>query len=37
MTLGIADTLWLPIGLLVGLIGVMLFVWGLVGHLGNDQ
>ena len=27
----------LPIGLLVGLIGVMLFVWGLVGHLGKDD
>ena len=36
--LGLGVTMiMLPIGLLVGLIGVMLFVWGLVGHLGNDQ
>ena len=27
----------LPVGLVVGLVGVGLFVWGLVGHLGKDQ
>ena len=36
--LGLGVTMiMLPIGLPVGLIGVMLFLWGLVGHLGNDR
>lgn len=36
--LGLGVTMiMLPIGLPVGLIGVMLFVWGLMGHLGNDR
>lgn len=36
--LGLGVTMiMLPIGLPVGLIGAMLFVWGLVGHLGNDR
>ncbi len=36
--LGLGVTMvMLPVGLVVGLIGVGLFVWGLVGHLGKDQ
>ena len=36
--LGLGVTMiMLPIGLPVGLIGVMLFVWGLAGHLGKDD
>ena len=27
----------LPVGLVVGLIGVLVFVWGLLGHLDNDS
>ena len=27
----------LPVGLVVGLVGVGAFVWGLVGHLGKEQ
>ena len=27
----------LPVGLVVGLLGVMLFAWGLVGHLGTSE
>ena len=35
--LGLGVTMiMLPICLLIGLFGVMLFVWGLVGHQGND-
>ena len=36
--LGLGVTMiMLPVGLVVGLVGVGLFVWGLVGHLGSDQ
>ena len=36
--LGLGVTMiMLPVGLVVGLVGVGLFVWGLVGHLGRDQ
>ena len=36
--LGLGVTMiMLPVGLAVGLLGVMLFVWGLFGHLGNDR
>ena len=36
--LGLGVTMiMLPVGLVVGLIGVLTFVWGLLGHLGNDQ
>jgi len=36
--LGLGVTMvMLPVGLVVGLVGVGLFVWGLVGHLGKDQ
>ncbi len=35
--LGLGVTLiMLPVGIVVGLIGVGAFVWGLVGHLGSD-
>ena len=35
--LGLGVTMiMLPIGLLVGLLGVVTFVWGLFGHLGKD-
>ena len=35
--LGLGVTLvMLPVGLVVGLIGVGAFVWGLVGQLGSD-
>ena len=27
----------LPVGLVIGLIGVLVFVWGLVGHLGSNE
>jgi nitrogen fixation-related uncharacterized protein len=27
----------LPVGLVVGLLGVGVFVWGLLGHLGKDK
>jgi nitrogen fixation-related uncharacterized protein len=27
----------LPVGLVVGLFGVGVFVWGLLGHLGEDR
>ena len=34
--LGLGVTMiMLPVGLVVGLLGAMLFVWGLVGHLGK--
>ena len=36
--LGLGVTMiMLPVGLVVGLIGVLSFVWGLVGHLGKDE
>lgn len=36
--LGLGVTMiMLPVGLPVGLLGVLLFVWGLVGHLDQDQ
>ena len=36
--LGLGVTMiMLPVGLGVGLIGALLFVWGLVGHLENDR
>ncbi len=36
--LGLGVTMiMLPVGLVVGLIGVLTFVWGLFGHLGNDE
>ncbi len=36
--LGLGVTMiMLPVGLVVGLVGVGLFVWGLLGHLGQDQ
>ena len=36
--LGLGVTMvMLPVGVVVGLVGVGLFVWGLVGHLGKDQ
>ena len=36
--LGLGVTMiMLPVGLVVGLVGVGVFVWGLVGHLGKDQ
>ncbi len=36
--LGLGVTIiMLPVGLGVGLIGALLFVWGLVGHLENDR
>ena len=36
--LGLGVTMiMLPVGLVVGLVGVGLFVWGLVGHLGRDH
>ena len=35
--LGLGVTMvMLPVGLVVGLIGVGVFVWGLLGHLGQD-
>ncbi len=36
--LGLGVTMiMLPVGLVVGLVGVGAFVWGLVGHLGKEQ
>ena len=36
--LGLGVTMvMLPVGLVVGLLGVVVFVWGLLGHLGRDQ
>ena len=36
--LGLGVTMiMLPVGLVVGLVGALLFVWGLVGHLENDR
>ncbi len=36
--LGLGVTMiMLPVGLPVGLLGVLLFVWGLVGHLDSDR
>lgn len=36
--LGLGVTMiMLPVGLVVGLLGAMLFVWGLVGHLGKNE
>ena len=36
--LGLGVTMiMLPVGLVVGLLGVMLFLWGLLGHLGNGR
>ena len=36
--LGLGVTMvMLPVGLVVGLIGVGVFVWGLLGHLGEDK
>lgn len=36
--LGLGVTMiMLPVGLVVGLAGVGLFVWGMVGHLGKAQ
>ena len=36
--LGLGVTMiMLPIGLIVGLLGVVTFVWGLFGHLGKDD
>ncbi len=36
--LGLGVTMvMLPVGLVVGLFGVGVFVWGLLGHLGSDE
>ncbi|MYD71457.1 MAG: hypothetical protein F4W89_12060 [Acidobacteria bacterium] len=36
--LGLGVTMvMLPVGLVVGLVGALVFVWGLLGHLGKDQ
>jgi len=36
--LGLGVTMvMLPVGLVVGLLGVGVFVWGLLGHLGKDK
>ena len=36
--LGLGVTMvMLPVGLVVGLLGVGVFVWGLLGHLGEDK
>ncbi|MXZ71173.1 MAG: hypothetical protein F4Z04_06675 [Acidobacteria bacterium] len=36
--LGLGVTMiMLPVGLVVGLVGALAFVWGLLGHLGKDQ
>ena len=36
--LGLGVTMvMLPVGLVIGLIGVVVFVWGLVGHLGSNE
>ena len=39
MVIGLAlgvTMIMLPVGLAVGLLGLLAFVWGLVGHLEND-
>lgn len=36
--LGLGVTMvMLPVGLVIGLFGVGVFVWGLLGHLGKDE
>ena len=36
--LGLGVTMvMLPVGLVVGVFGVGVFVWGLLGHLGKDE
>ena len=36
--LGLGVTMiMLPVGLVVGLVGVGVFIWGLIGHLGNKE
>ena len=36
--LGLGVTMvMLPVGLVVGLLGALVFVWGLLGHLAKDQ
>ena len=36
--LGLGVTMiMLPVGLLIGLVGVLIFVWGLFGHLENGN
>ncbi len=36
--LGLGVTMvMLPVGLIVGVFGVGVFVWGLLGHLGKDE
>ena len=36
--LGLGVTMiMLPVGLVIGLLGVGIFVWGLLGHLGGDK
>ena len=36
--LGLGVTMiMLPVGIVVGLSGVLLFIWGLVGHLGQKD
>ena len=36
--LGLGVTMvMLPVGLVIGLFGVGVFVWGLLGHLGEDK
>ena len=36
--LGLGVTMvMLPVGLVVGLLGVGVFVWGLLGHLGENR
>ena len=36
--LGLGVTMiMLPVGLVIGLVGLLLFIWGLVGHLEKDR
>ncbi len=36
--LGLGVTIvMLPVGLPVGLVGVLIFIWGLLGHLDNGN
>ncbi len=36
--LGLGVTMiMLPVGLVIGLVGALVFIWGLVGHLDNDE
>ena len=36
--LGLGVTMiMLPVGLVIGLVGLLAFVWGLVGHLERDR